>query len=259
MNNRYDSLDKYYKTIELFEKISKILYLILFILSLVILYVNDKNVNNILSGLFIIITLYFFISNNYLKIYLIPRIENKRRVHLLSNSLGVHLDYENSNGYYNNSIQPSLLKLGANVFENSLFSKAVVSKMLLKERMKIALYTCLFFGSIIYKGIDLSAVTIVAQTLFSGEIISKWIYMEFLQSENERIFDNMHRVFLSYTDNKKIEFNAQIIDNFVRYESAKAYCGIKQSTRIFFEINGETSNEWKEIKKTLKIDEYRHE
>lgn len=256
MTNRFDSLDEHYKPIGILDNISTILFWLIFVLSLVILYVKDVNINKILSGMFILLTLSFSISNNILKIYLIPKIESKRRVHLLSNSLGVCLDHERTNRYYNNNIEPSLLKLGANVFENSLFAKTIVSKMLFKERIKIAIYTLIFFTSILYKGFDLSITAIIAQTLFSGEIISKWLYMEYLRHENERIFEDMNNIFLSYIENKKVEFQAQIIANLVRYESVKAYCGIKQSSKIFLEINDETSSKWEEIKRDLKIDEY---
>lgn len=256
MSNRYDSLDRYYKPMELFGTISTMLYWLLAVLSLITLYVKNTNINNLLSNIFILLTLVFFISNNYLKIYLIPNIENKRRVHMLSNSLDIYLDHESTNGYYNNQIKPSILKLGANLFENSLFAKTVVSKMLILERSKIFIYFLSFIALILYRGINVSAVGIVANTLFCGEVLSKWLYMEYLKCENEKIFEDMNRLFLNYTDNKICEFEAQIIDNFVRYESAKAYCGIKQSSKIFFKINSETSNHWEEIKKNLKIDQY---
>lgn len=256
MKKRHDSLDKYYKSIEQFEKLSTVLYWVIFVLSLITLYINDGNINYILSVVFIILTLSFSISNNFLKIYLIPRAENKRRVHLLSNSLGICLDNEKTSGYYNNNMTPSFLKLGANIFENSLFAKTVVSKMLIKERVKIALYILLFLLSILYEGVNLSAVAIVAQTLFSGEVICKWLYMECLKNENEKIFEGLHYLFLSYSDSKKNEFTAQIIDYLVKYESVKAYCGIKQSSKIFFQINSEVSKEWEELKKKLKIDKH---
>ncbi|MPM46377.1 hypothetical protein SDC9_93076 [bioreactor metagenome] len=256
MKKRNDSLDKYYRSIELFEKLSSVLYWLLFILSLITLYINGDYINYILSAAFILLTLLFSIANNYLKIYLIPRAENKRRVHLLSNSLGVSLDNEKTNGYYNNSINPSFLRLGANIFENSLFAKSVVSRMLIKERIKITSYILLFLLSMLYRGANLSAVAIVAQTLFSGEVICKWLYMECLKNENEKIFEGLHHLFLSYSDGRKNEFIAQIIDYLVKYESVKAYCGIKQSSKIFFQINSEVSQEWEEIKKKLKIDKH---
>lgn len=256
MKKRHDSLDKYYKSIDLFEKLSTVLYWIIFVLSLITLYINGEDINYILSAVFIILTLLFSIANNFLKIYLIPRAENKRRVYLLSNSLGISLDNEKTNGYYNNGINPPFLRLGANIFENSLFAKTVVSRMLIKERIKIISYILLFLISLLYKGANLSAVAIIAQTLFSGEVICKWLYMECLKNENEKIYDGLYHLFLSYSDSRKNEFTAQVIDYLVKYESVKAYCGIKQSSKIFFQINSEVSKEWEDIKKKLKIDKH---
>lgn len=254
MSSRHDSLDKDYRPIEVFDTISTVLYWLLFALSLILLYVKDANINNLLTAAFILLTVTFFLANNFLKVYLIPRVENKRRVHLLSNSFGVCLDHERTTNYYNNNITPSFLKLGANVFENSLFSKIVVSRMLVAERVKIGAYALLFIASILYQRTDLSAVAVVAQTLFSGEILAKWLYMEYHRRENERIFDDMHKLFLNFTADKKNEFKAQIIDNFVKYESVKAHCGIKLSSKVFHEINTETSRQWEEIKDHLKVD-----
>lgn len=255
MNERQDSLDKYYKPVDFYELVSSVLFWFIAGLSLTILYVEDVSIRNVLSRLFILLTIAFFLSNNYLKIYLIPNAENRRRVHLLSNAFDVCLDYEVTKGYYNNTVQPSLFKLGANVFENSLFAKTVVSEMLITERRKTIAYFFFFILSLLYKGIDISAVAIVAQTLFLSEVLSRWIYMECLKRENDRIFDDMNKLFINYTEEKKSQIEAQIIDSFVRYESVKAYCGIKQSSKIFFELNEELSKQWEQIKQRLKIDE----
>ena len=47
-----------------------------------------------------------FILDNYLGVFKLPDVEDKRRVHLLSQSFGVPLDYEQTNLYYNNNLEP---------------------------------------------------------------------------------------------------------------------------------------------------------
>jgi hypothetical protein len=54
------------------------------------------------------------------------------------------------------------------------------------------------------------------------------------------------------TDNDKVL--PIILDSFVKYEAAKAYSGVKQSTKIFKKINPEISLEWEQIKTNLNIE-----
>lgn len=255
MSERYDSLDRYYKTIGKLDNTSKILFWINAALTILVFFVDDYvDVKNTLLYIFIITTIGYFLTDNYLGIFLIPSVEERRRLHLLTNSFGVPLDNERTNKYYNNTIEPSLLKLGANIFENSLFSSRVTFEMAKKERWKIIIFGFIWLVSLLFRTTNLELISIVAQTLFASTIIPAWIRLEVLYRKNIEIYQCLYDVFLFYKENDEEKVSARILDAFVRYESAKAYSGVKQSSKIFHQINTEVTEEWQQIKNNLNID-----
>ncbi|WP_409294208.1 hypothetical protein V1498_13330 [Peribacillus sp. SCS-26] len=254
MSERFDSLDKYYKTINNLDKTSKALFWINAALSIVVFYLEETTLlKNYLLGIFVLTTIAYFIADNYLSIFLIPNVEEKRRLHLLTNSFNVPLDNERTNKYYNNNLEPSLLKLGANVFENSLFAKRVSYEMAIKERKIIILFIFVWLLALITRTTNLELISIVAQTLFASTLIPSWLKLEVLRRKNNEIYDCLYNVFLFQNENDEQKVTARILDCFVKYESAKAYSGVKQSSKIFHRINAEVTEEWEQTKRNLGI------
>lgn len=254
MSERIDSLDKYYKQLNIVDLACIILFGLNLLVSIVMFFLNEYNeAKEVLSYFFIFTTVMFFISDNLLSIYLVPLVEGKRRVHLISKSLDVPLDNEQTNKYYNNDLEPSILKLGAHIFENSLFAKEVTSRMCTKERLKILTYFLVWFSALLFRTTNLELLVIISQTIFASTLLTKWLKLEFLRAKNEQIFNCLYDLFLLRRDNNDERLSAKLLDCFVSYEAAKAYSGIKQSSKIFFEINDEYTREWNLIKERLKI------
>ncbi|MCY8219412.1 hypothetical protein MOC90_06240 [Bacillus spizizenii] len=259
MSERFDSLDKYYNAINNLDLASRILFWVNTVLTVAVYFLDDyEQAKSVLTGLFIITTLLYFIVDNYLGIFLIPRVEERRRTHLLTNSFGVPLDNERTNKYYNNTLEPSLLKLGANIFENSLFASRVTSEMAKQERWKILFLVLVWVVSLMIRNTDIELISIVAQTIFASTLVSSWLRLEVLRKKNEDIYKCLYDVFLLRRDgggtNEESTY-ARMLDCFVQYESAKAYSGVKQSSKIFFNINDEVTAEWEQTKHNLKIEE----
>lgn len=252
---RIDSLDKYYKQLNFIDLVCTLLFWLNALISILIFFLNGYQLaRETLTYIFIITTVLFFIADNYLSIYLIPSVEGKRRVHLLSKSLDVPLDYETTQKYYNNHIEPSILKLGAHIFENSLFSKEVTARMCTIERRKILLYAVLWITSLTIRTVNLEFIAIISQTLFASTLLTKWLKLEYLRIKNEQLYNCLYDLFLLRRDNDDARVSAKFLDCFVSYEAAKAYSGIKQSSKIFFQINDEYTEEWERIKRKLDID-----
>lgn len=252
---RIDSLDKYYKKLNQFELICTVLFWVNASISILILFVDDYQIGReILTYVFIVTTILFFIADNYLSVLLIPSVEEKRRVHLLSKSFDVPLDYEITQKYYNNHIEPSISKLGAHIFENSLFAKEVTARMCTIERGKILLYVGIWVVSLIIRTVNLEFIAIISQTLFTSTLLTKWLKLEYLRFKNEQIYKSLYDLFLLRRDNDATRLSAKFLECFVLYESTKAYSGIKQSSRIFNEINDTYTKEWNRIKEKLNID-----
>ncbi|WP_085507150.1 hypothetical protein [Thalassobacillus devorans] len=105
MVERYDSLDKHYLIIEKLSKTAENLFWINAFLSIAVFFVNDYDtIKSIFLFIFIVTTIGYFIIENYLGVFKIPEVEDKRRVHLLTNSFNVPLDNERTNKYYNNGL-----------------------------------------------------------------------------------------------------------------------------------------------------------
>lgn len=255
MGERFDSLDKYYFKINQLDKLNTILFWINALLSIAVFFLGNYLIlKEILLIIFIITTISYFLSDNYLSIFLIPNVEEKRRLHLLTNSFNVPLDNEKTNKYYNNNLKPSLLKLGANVLENSLFAKRVTQEMAKIERIKIASCIFVWLIALLIRTTDLELISIFAQTLFASTIIPAWLKLEVLSIKNNEIYKCLYDIFLFHSKNDEKKITARLLDCFIKYESAKAYSGVKQSSKIFQRINPEVTEEWEQIKRNLGIE-----
>ena len=257
MSDRFDSLDRHYSIIEKLNKTTSSLFLVNAVLSILVFFINDYiTVKNILLFVFTITTLGYFVIDNYLSIFKIPSVEDKRRVHLLTNSFNVPLDNERTHKYYNNDLEPSLLKLGANIFENSLFAERVTHKMVKRERVKVGIFIIVFIVALMLRTTEMELISILAQTLFASTLITYYIRLEVLHFKNKAIFDCLYDIFLLHnqrTNDDNERLSAKLLDCFVKYEAAKAYSGVKQDSNIFHKINDDVTQEWEEIKRTLNI------
>ncbi|WP_303966507.1 hypothetical protein [Sporosarcina ureae] len=257
MNKRFDSLDRHYKIIDKLNTTTSTLFWVNAVLSISVFFVGEYlTAKTILLFLFTITTLSYFLIDNYLSIFKIPQVEDRRRVHLLTNSFNVPLDNERTNMYYNNDIEPSLLKLGANIFENSLFAERVTHEMAKRERIKVGIFVIVFVIAIMLRTTDIELISILAQTLFASTLIPAYLRLEVLHYKNKAISDCLHDIFFFHnqgTINENDRLSAKLLDCFVKYESAKAYSGVKQDSNIFHKINPQVTQEWEKMKRDLNI------
>jgi hypothetical protein len=56
---------------------------------------------------------------------------------------------ERSQGFFNNSETKPFRRIAASVLENTLFSKAILQRMLRNERVKVVLYACAWFAALL--------------------------------------------------------------------------------------------------------------
>lgn len=249
--NRVDTVEKYFKPLELANKISNIFLSLSIIIPVVLLNTgNSSELKSVLNVLFITSTCIYFLVSNVSSLYLARRAQNKRMTHLLSNSFGVLLDDEETNLYYNNTQIPSITRLGINVFENSLFSKKVASKMIIRERWIIFILLMLSVVLIINRSTSLELLSIIAQTLLTTTILTNWIKLELLNRGFENVYETCRKLFLSPVANNNL-YTSQILEVVMEYEVLKASMGINLSSSIFKKINLETTAEWERIKTRL--------
>lgn len=254
MITRIDGIDKYYISVETLEKILFPLLLITIFLSFTPLLSKEIQTffdKKILTIIFVISTVLYFVISQYLRFVAIPQAERMRRKQLLSNAYNTPLIHERTHLYYNNDYTPSTQRLGANILENALFSKTITQKMLKKTRSLSFAFMLAWIGMVIYKNSDFDFVMSITQLVFSGSIVINWINLEILNHRFSQVYTQLYNHFLHDIGDQSVNGTAAILDAFTEYESAKASAGVKLNSKIFFEQNPVVTQEWEEIKQTL--------
>lgn len=246
--------ERFFKPLERIDTVSGLLFWVAAVLSFATLFFDQKADPiwyNRAQIAFIIVAVVLFIIGQGVKLYYWPRSETPRRQDFLSNCLRADLTHIRTNFYYNNNETDPIRRTGAAVLENSLFTSTIIRKMLCSARAFTLLY---FLGWIIVLAVrdtDLGLIAVAAQVLFSEQLLSRWLRMEWLRSKCETIHNNLLSIFRSNPD--PVALQPHVWAAFAEYESAKTNAGILASEKIFREINITTSSEWEQIKHSANI------
>jgi hypothetical protein len=245
---------RYYDALELTDKVSDRLFYVAATLSIVSLLV-EKQANptayDFVMSAFAIAVIALFALGLVSRLYLTPRAEDKRRQDFFSSAYGVGLTHEKTEGYYNNDFIEPIKRMAAQVLENSHFSKAIALRMVRFERAKVTVYALVWLLCLLNRQTDLGLVVAASQALFSEQIVSKWLRLEWLRIRFEKTYEDVYRLFQSRPAAAK--FNAMTLDSLGMYETAKSTGAITLSSRLFRQLNDELSAEWERIKRELKI------
>lgn len=251
---RIDTVENYFKKVTRISTVSSVLFWLSIICSFAVFFTSKNvDINILMNILFILITILYFIFSNWLSIFSLREAQNKRRIHLLSDSLGIKLDDEETNLYYNNSQSPSILRLGMNIFENSLFTLRVTEQMSKLERVKVLLYIIILFLLILLRDTNLNFIAIVAQTIFTTGLLVSWIKLEILRHSCGQIFNEFRQVFLANGLKANKKATSIILNLVFRYETTVASMGIHLSSKIFHRINSSVSEEWETVKRNINL------
>ena len=204
---------------------------------------------NLTQGAFVLLVLSLFIVGQISRLYFAPRAEDKRREEFLSNALNVNLTHERTIGYYNNNESDPTRKVGLNILENTHFTKAIALEMVKRERLVSGIYLATWLFLMLNRDTDLGLISAAAQAVFSEQIISRWLRLEWLRIRSENIFRELHRAFLSNPAQHVL--GAQILEAFSTYEATKSSASIVLSTNIFDRLNPSLTQEWEDIKASL--------
>jgi len=186
-----------------------------------------------------------------LRLYLTPRAEDKRRQDFVSSACNISLIHQQTDGYYNNDFKDPIKRMAAQVLENSLFSKEIARRMARRERARVAIYVLIWLALLLNRRSDLGWIVAASQAIFSEQILSKWLRLEWLRIRFEKTFDDVYKLF--QTRPPVAQFNAHTLDALLAYETAKANAAVTLSSEIFDDLNPSLSEEWDKIKATLRI------
>ncbi len=248
--------DRYYKPMALSEKIGSALFWLISLLSVAVLFQDKapyKIVVSITQILLIIFVVLFFIQGQAQKLYFAPRAEDRRRQQLISNSFNVPLTHEDSIGYYNNDQTYPIKRLAASVMESVFFTREICTKMLPGQRTKVAGYILVYVAATLNRSTDLNILVVAAQTLFGGEIIARWLRMEWLRMRCEQAFENLNMLFNSRPTFKQPVAQSAALVSFAFYETTKSTAAIPVSSTLFQRHNPSLTKEWDKIRSRLNL------
>lgn len=254
--NRVDEIEKYYQSALNADKAVFYLFWIIAVISLLIPYVCKlhPNVEEVIKTFYILLVLVHFATSLILGMYLIPLAEKKRRKQLISNALGTPLVQEKTELYYNNDFPPSILRLGANIMENCLFSREVATQMLIPIRWIVGIYTLAWVMLFTLRQSNLDILLWVTQLVFSSAIIMRWLQLELLRHRHDLNFESLYNHYLNGQQGNA-KSTAIILDAFANYESTKSSAGIMLSSKVFHKINSELTLKWQQLRGELKMKE----
>jgi len=253
--SRSDPIRKnYYETVQTAETISEVLFYLGALLSFSTLLVDQKVYPKAYDATLIafsVCVVALFTLGLMLRLYLIPRAEDKRRQDFFSSACNVNLIHQQTDGYYNNDFKDPIKRMAAQVLENSLFSKEIALRMARRERIRVGIYVLAWLVLLHYRRTDLGWIVAASQAVFSEHILSKWLRLEWLRVRFEKTFDDVFKLF--QTRPPVQQFNAHALDSIATYETAKASAAITLSSKIFDALNPTLSAEWERIKTTIKV------
>jgi hypothetical protein len=248
--------DNYYKPLQRAEKAGDLLFWLISILSIVALFV-EKETNPLAADVvqiaLIACVILFFVQGQVQKLYLFPRAEDKRRQQLLSDSFGVALTHEQTAGYYNNDQTNPIKRLAASVMESAFFTNAITRLMLPAERAKTIGYIVVYVVALLNRSSDLAFLAVAAQALFGGEIVARWLRLEWLRFRSEQAFNNFNRLFVARPAFTKAAPQSEALDLFSYYESTKSTAAMLLSQKMFDKHNPRLTQEWEQIRAKLGI------
>lgn len=246
--------DRYFKPLEVAERCSGVSFYVAAILSFAALLVEKSQhpeLYDLVQIAFVLAVVFVFVIGLAIRLYWRPNAEDKRRAEMLTNAANVPLTIERTEGYYNNDQSDPTRRLGVMLLENSHFSKSVALEMLPRERMMVGAYLVLFLIAILNRKTDLAFAAAAAQAVFSEQLVSRWLRIEWIHRRFESVYRQLFTLFQSRP--VKAVLYARVLELFALYETSKANAGVALSSRIFFRRNAALSAEWETIKAALKL------
>lgn len=246
--------ENHYKPLERSELAASWIFYVAALASFVPLLLDQKSspkLYNAAITFFALLVICNFLISIANRLYFFPRAEDARRKEFLSNTFQFNLIHERTTGYYNNNETDPLRRIGVSALENLFFSKAILRRMAPAIRAKAVLYFVLWVGAALWRDTPLDWISTVAQVVFSEEIISRWLRLEWARNRAENIYASTHSLYQLNPPQDKLA--AYAISAFVDYESGKALGGILLSKAIFDECNAALTAEWEIVKAGLPL------
>lgn len=183
-----------------------------------------------------------------IRLYFAPRAQRRRLKDFLSHAFGRQLQSTQSFAYYNNSATSPPQRIAAQTLESAFFTKSILLKMCAEARLALVLFVLLWLVAVHNRTTDPAVLAIAAQLLFSEQIASRYLRLEWLRAKSEVLYDELFRLIQS-----KSVSGATPVEFLTWYEVLKATSAVSLSTRIFMAERDKLNEEWDRIRKVLNL------
>ena len=175
---------------------------------------------------------------------------------LLDNSFNAKkIPNYNSDLYFNNSkIKESVVKLLANLHENTLYTSKIVGKMVIKYYIISFLACLILFIKFSYSGMD-DYTSILLGFVLSGSFFKRALSIGESKKVSDNIYEEINVICSNFEkgNNKKQILLREIFELLLKYENTLYESKVILNSKIFNKYNDEIGKEWENIKLTYKI------
>jgi len=247
-----NSADKYFKIATYSDNCGGLLFYIAFAASLTVTIWDNSTTEAICHPILILAAVFAIASTVVTSIY---QTGGNRclRASQLSHALGAGVGERVRPDYYNNNLPQTLLKLAATTLENTLNTKATLSTMAWKMRFQCGFYVILFLVLCTSRSTPTSWLLVMAQTLFSADLVLKLIRLERFRVRTRAVYERLVDFFSLTGDAERPNHLAILVGSFADYECAKDEASLPLDLGIFEKKKQELTQEWEELKVRLRI------
>ena len=251
MNGKKDTVGELYKKVAQYDKVLK-LFVFLNVVSALAESLTNFSFNEVLLVVEIISAVAVVIIRWLINYNFYYTAEKARNEYAMSDGYNVDLTLKKTEGYYTNSVSPSLKRYAMNILESNYYTMKESEKMIAPHIIKNVIIIALILIAMI-KTSNISFILAGVQGIFTASIIENSISLIIYHNEMVKLYDSQYETFLktdaATTDSQVYE--AICIRNIVEYEVVKAYFKVQLDQKIYEKYRGEIANEWNEIEKTL--------
>lgn len=246
MNLEYlNDVDSLYKTIQKNERLLLIIFLLIFTLSIINSFFNYYFVIYLL----LVLNIFYVCISSFTDLFLKNNAERERRKTMIANAFNVDITINKTNKYYNNSLNPSIKKMGVNCFESSFYTKENLRNMFIEYSIRIILLF-IMWTIIIFNIKEKNVFLTIVQSFFSAEVLFNYIKLVYYYFQVQQIFGCFYNLFVTnkYSNRRDLPL---LIEYVMDYETIKNYCHIMLSEKIFKKIKKDADFKWNQIENSI--------
>ena len=248
--SRRDDVSKTYDSSNVIQSISNYLFILITIVSLATLFATDcpKEILIVFQIVMVIVSTSISVVDDF---WLWYSAEAMRRKSALESAFNIDMTGLQTDGYYNNTLSPSIDKFIVNIYESAYFSYNISKKMLLKESAKAIIAIIIFVVACleIQNG---EIVLLIAQTVFSGQYIVAFLALIFYNFRVDRLCGKFYEILVS-TGVVNQKQQTCLLAAAIEYEAIKAHYRVRLSSKVYNKNNVYWSRKWAEIEEKIRI------